>query len=148
MDRLLLAIRDGRYNEAIKIAKEQLSNDPKDVAAHFSIAQAYESTGEYSKALFHITECLNALPDSFEALTLAARCASRMEKHEEAYKYAESALKDGRDPNLPGTIRIVFNLLSYIPGLKRIRDTNNTVVQAYAKQTQWLRDYVNWYKKK
>jgi tetratricopeptide (TPR) repeat protein len=145
MDRQFFAIRDGKYDEAIKIAKDDLRKNPNDTDSHFTLALAYESTGDSRQALEHAAKCLDLLPDSFEVLALAARCAAAIDRHHDAFKYAEQALKDGRDPNLPKAINLILRCMSYIPGLRTLRDTNASVVSAYANQTQWLRDYVAWY---
>lgn len=147
MDRQLIAIRDGKYDEAIKLAEDCLRDKPNDIGSHFTLAQAYESTGATEKALEHATICESLLPSSFDALSIAARCASKLERYDEAYSFADKALKDRRDPNLPAAAKFLFRLLSFVPGLKTLRYANDSVVNAYSRQTQWLHEYVTWYEK-
>lgn len=148
MDRELIALRDGKYNEAIQLASERLDAEPEHISSHFTLVQANEAIGEFELALKHAIECLKNMPDSFEALYLAATCASKIKSYDIAYKYAALALKDDRNPNLPKTINVIFKVLSYIPGFKSLRGTNETIVGVYSTQTQWLRDYVTWYENK
>ncbi len=145
MDKELIAIRDGKYDEAIKLAKKHLEESPDEINSHFTLAQAYDAKGASKEALEHVERCLKVLPDFFEALYLAAISAKGIKKYDEAYQYAIKALKDGQDPNLPKVVRILLKVLSYIPGLNALRNTNKSVVGSYAKKTQWLHEYVVWY---
>ena len=145
MDKQLIAIRDGKYYEAIDLAEDCLIDNPDDFGSHFTLAQAYESTGAIEKSLEHAEICLSVLPDSFESLSIAARCASKLERYDEAYRYAGKALNDSRDPNLPTAVNWLFVTLSYIPGLRALKNTNDSLVGAYSRQTKWLHDYVSWY---
>ena len=145
MNRKLAAIRDEYHTEAIRLVKNRLRINPDDISSHFTLAQSYESTGDHQSALEHAVNCADALPDSFEALSLAARCAAKVEKYDDAHRYAEKALTDDKNPDLPRATQILFHILSFIPGLKALRMINEPVVSAYAKQAQWLRDYVVWY---
>ncbi len=148
MNRELVAIRDGKYSEAIELARANIESHPEDIGSQFTLAQAYESTGATEAALFHAGICIDALPDSFEALTLAARCASKIEKYDDAYKYAKKALMDDQNPNFSNIVQIIFRILSYIPGLKSLRSVNKSVVSSYSTQTEWLHKYVVWYEQK
>lgn len=145
MDSQLIAIRDGEYEKAIQLSEACVTKNPDDFGSHFTLAQAYESLGSYEKAMKHAEICARALPTSFEALSLAARCASGSKRYDVAYGYANRALLDSRDPNLPLIARRILMMLSYIPGLKSIRGTNASMVGAYTKQTMWLREYIVWY---
>ena len=145
MNRQLIAIRDGKYKEAIALAQDRLADNPDDIRSHFTLAQAYEAVQEPEQALVHAERCAAALPGSFEAHSLAAKCAAEAKRYEDAYRYAEKALMDRGDPNLPLLVRGVLRALSYVPGLKGLRTANEVSVGAYAKETQWLHDYVVWY---
>ncbi len=142
------ALKQGNYDQVIQAAKRKLESDPDDLMSHFEMAQAYESTGKEELALRHAKFCLSIKPDIFYVLTLAARCSAKLENYEDAYNYAQRALLDDKDPNLSRLAVLFLMLLSYIPGLKALRDTNERIVGSYAKETQWLRDYVAWYQRR
>jgi len=145
MDNQLIAIRDGKYDEAISLALKQLKNKPDDAASHFTLAQAYEAKGEIEQALSNVLIVVSALPDSFEALSLAAQYSSQLELHDEAYKYAKAALESVIEPNFSAPTKFIFKVVSLVPGLKSLGETENLVIETHKKQTKWLHEYVAWY---
>lgn len=149
MDKQLIAIRDGEYDEAIRLATAGLNECPDDSGSLFTLAQAYEGKQDYENAFIYAKKCADAEPEPkiFESLTIVARCAARLEKFDIAYQYAKQALLDDRDPNLPKWLQILYAVLSVFPGLKGLKYANKMVYHAYASQAQWLRDYVDWYEK-
>ena len=141
-----VALGQGQYRKAIDIANEQIKKDPNSTGTHFTLAQAYDAIGEDELAYYHLKIVLSDMPEAFEALSLAASSAAKLGNHDEAIGFAEKALLDRRDPNLSRYEKAFFNLLSYIPGLKRLRNMNDQIVDKYTKQTQWLHEYVSWYR--
>jgi len=145
MDSQLIAIRDGKYDKAISLAHEKLKGKPDDAASHFTLAQAYEAKGEIKQALSSVLIVVSALPDSFEALSLAAQCASQIELHDDAYKYAKGALENVVKPEFSTPTKFIFKVVSLVPGLKAIGKTENLVIETQKKQAEWLHQYVAWY---
>jgi len=141
----VIALCDGRNDEAIRIAKSQLSSNPEDIESHFILAQAYESKKKFVEAIFHAESVLTVCPTSFEALSLAVRASVKLKKYDDAFQYAEKALKDRREPSFSEGEQFFLKVISYIPGFKGCRDLNESSVRSYAKNTQWLHEYVVWY---
>jgi tetratricopeptide (TPR) repeat protein len=134
-----------KVKRRIEKATKKLSNQPKNISHKFELAQAYESLGEFEKALGCAKDYLRILPNSFEVLALAARCLANLEKHEEANNYCMLALNNMVNHKLPGFVKLVYKLMSRIPGLRAVGHMNEVIENTYQKQENWLKEYVHWY---
>ena len=148
MDKIHLATRNGEDQKVISLCKEKLLNDPDDISSHFSLAMAYENIAEYELALEHVNKCLSKMPDYFDCLVLASRCLCNQKHYENAYEYAQKALKDDGPQGFPDLAQKIFKLMSYLPRLKSLRNINEDTINNYQKQKEWLQDYVEWYENK
>ncbi|MCW8950236.1 MAG: hypothetical protein OQL17_09635 [Sedimenticola sp.] len=137
--------RDTDDHKIIEMGEEKLRRDPNDTETHFTMAMAYESLGEYEKALKHNSHCLEVLPSFFAALTLAVRCSDKLKKHEDAYKFARKALASEEPPGYPDFAVKVLKLMSYIPGMKPLRTLNEETIKNHEQSKKWLLEYVAWY---
>ncbi|MEJ1357968.1 MAG: hypothetical protein RPU51_07305 [Candidatus Sedimenticola sp. (ex Thyasira tokunagai)] len=136
---------DTNDRKIIEQGEEKLRKDPENTEVHFSLAMAYESIGEFEKALKHNGHCLEVLPEFFPSLTLTVRCLSRLERYEDAYRYAQKALNTDESPGYPDLAVKLFRLISYVPGMKSLRSLNEETIKTHEASMEWLSEYVVWY---
>ena len=125
--------------------KKNFWRTPTDAANHYSIAQAFECVGEYEQALPHIEKSLVGYPAFTDSFTLAMRCLSKLERHDEAYEYAKRGINECETIQSPKLVVTLCNMLSYIPGFGALRGIDKMENSLEEKSLRQLNEFINWY---
>lgn len=86
---------EGKVDEAVKMIKEIIADDPDIIDAYFSLGNIYFKQGNYEEAIANFQESLNRRPDDTFTVINIANAYRRMEKYEEAEKFILDHLNKG-----------------------------------------------------
>ena len=91
-----LLMETGRLSDAMRVYQAIISAAPRYVPAHYNLARAYESVGDYQKASEHLMIAVECEPKLMEAHLQLGNVLSAMGEFERAHKYLKVAVEVNR----------------------------------------------------
>ncbi len=130
-----LALGARKYDLAAQLCEQFLQNsrraDDEQLVRRFA-ARAYEQLSAWDKALRHSQSVLEALPDDFDMLRIAAESLMKTRRFDEAAHYARRMLEINLAQARSHGLDAFFN--SWI--------ANNHTKREW---TTWAKDYLRWF---
>jgi tetratricopeptide (TPR) repeat protein/predicted Ser/Thr protein kinase len=112
-----------QYEEGIRLGREVLRVNPRDLAMHRQMSLAYSRTGEPRRAKLHLERALELAPEDADVMTYAALIAFEQGDRAGGISSLRKALDAGADPAL----------LVREPALHPFRSTDPEVAQIIAE---------------
>jgi tetratricopeptide (TPR) repeat protein len=158
---LIKPLRNNNWQEAINISDKHIKGNESDHYPYSMMAQFYYNLSNYEKAIEYANKSLSCVKDWSPAIRTLILAYNKMGNIKEAYNSALKAIKiyeENPPTNLSNKtiiffkiMRIFINILSFIPGLKRLKEAANTTWEieynGIKRFHEWTLGYVLWCKK-
>jgi arylsulfatase A-like enzyme/predicted Zn-dependent protease len=104
---------EGEVDEAVKMIKEIIADDPDIIDAYFSLGNIYFKQGDYEEAIVYFREALERRPDDTFTIINIANAYRRMGENEQAERFIldhlEKGLEDSQLYFILGGIKVIQN---------------------------------------